>query len=249
MELAALLRRLEGKVLSGHELGRYLGTKSLDELLLTLHQLTREDYFKYEITLSKEYFDRQKAHRSVLYRRDVLVNAANPFGVLDWDTNGISVKSEAPLSDAETIDVIRKLPDDMAERYLQFKLRNIGQEKLYKYVAAQQKAHGADEDDFYDRVEHHGLVVNGSKVTYDGEPIKMGFQHRQALRVFIGKEGRVCSYDDFTDDVAGIFRRQNYRNINHTIRNLIYEIRIEIKTATNKNLIANSSSDGWYLDI
>lgn len=243
-----MLRHLENRVVSEDELRRYLNTESLNDLLLTLRYLEREGYFNAEVMLSAKYRSWARDRHRLLLQADAL-NPPDPFGVMRQAIYGLSVECEAPLTRAEVNEVIRALSNDMAERYLQFKLSNINQEKLLDYVEMGVKSRGADKDEFYGRVEYRGLVVNGPKVTFNGEPIKMGLQHRQALRIFIDKEGRVCSYEDFTDDSAGIFTRKSYPNLKHTVRNLIYELRKALEAATEKVVIENSNSDGWCLNI
>lgn len=85
MEVATLIRRLENKTLSKHKLGRYFGTKSLEDLLLNLRKLRRDGYFNFEVMLSSEYFDREQAHRDVLLRTDVLEHY-DPFSTMQRDT-------------------------------------------------------------------------------------------------------------------------------------------------------------------
>lgn len=248
MKLMSTLRRLENKAVSAPELNRYFRTKSLDDLLLTLRRCKRDGYFVFETILSAEYEEWQHSRREVLLRTDGL-KPVDPFGLLQRDTYGLGVEVNSPLSETQIIEVISKLPPEMAERYLRFKLHSIDESKLYELIASRVKAKSIDEDEFYDRVEYNGLVADGSEITYNGERIKMGFQHRQVVRVFIDKEGKACTLEDFTDHVAGVFTRGSYPNIHHTLRNLIYEVRNELKAVIGKDPISNSNSDGWYLDI
>ena len=247
MELSALVRRLDGKVVSEGKLSRYFGTKSLDELLLTLRRLARDDYFKFEVMLSAEYFAWADARRTVVLRTDVLVNAPDPFGALQQDPHGLSVKSGRPLSEIEIIEVVRGLPNDLAKRYVQFKLVGIDQERLQGFVEEQLKLRGGDEDEFYDRVEYNGLAIDGVKVTYNGETIDgLGFQHRQALRLLIKKKGKLCYKDEFTHAEAGIY---NTQPTDHALRNLVHEVRKALKPVTGLDCIKNTPGEGWSLRI
>lgn len=130
--------------------------------------------------------------------------------------------------------------------YGRFKLNGIKPE-LYELIKAQQKARGADEDEFYDRVEYNDLVVDGVEVAYKDAPIDgLGFQHRQALRLLINKKGKLCFKDEFTNPEAGIF---NSSPRDHALRNLIYEIRKALRAVVGQNCIISTPGEGWSLKL
>lgn len=189
MKPMTLLRRLENKVISVRELSRYLGTKSLDDLLLTLRRLAHEDYCGYDVTLCAEYFEWQRAHRDVIFENDILYPFDYTYKAMrERDTYGLSVKANKPLAEKEVAEIIQKLPPDLAEKHLRFKLTNIDQEKLYEFVMTQQKTSSTNKDEYYDRIKHNGLVVDGVEVTYNDEPVATSFQHRQTLRLLMKKK-------------------------------------------------------------
>lgn len=243
MELSPTFYRLENKTKSARELARYVGAKSPSELLLTLRRLSREGYLKFEVMLSGEYYEQDSAHTKLLLRADVLTHP-DPFGALQRDVYGLGVKSETVLSEKEILEVMGKLPIDVAERYLKLRLRSMDKEKLHGLI----KSTGADKDEYADRVEYNGLVADGAEITYYGEPIEMGFQHRQAVRLLLKKQGGLCSKGDFTKNVD-IFTGDSYSDIDATLRNLLYELRKKLTAVIGKNCIKNTPSEGWYLKI
>lgn len=243
MELPPIFYRLENKVVPARELARYLDAKSPSELLLALRRLERESYLKFDVMLSGEYYKQGNAHTKLLLREDVLTHP-DPFGVLQRDTYGLGVKSDAVLSEKEILEVMGKLPVDATERYLQLRLHSMDKEKLRELI----KPAGADKDEYADRVEYKGLVADGAKITYYEEPIEMGFQQRQVLRLLLENQGEPCSKGDFTKNVD-IFTGDSYSSVDASLRNLIYEVRKKLKAVIGKNCIKNKPSEGWYLEL
>lgn len=240
IEPKVLFRRLENKEVSARDLSRYLGAKSLEDLLVTLRRLAYSDYFEYEVMLSEEYFDWQQAHRNVIFGNDIVDDIGYAHKL---DTYRLTVKAETPLSEEEVIDIVKKLPTDLAKQYFIFRLRDIDSEKLAKLFVVQ---HGSD-DEFEDRVEYNGLIVDGVEVTYNGESVDgLGFQHRQALRLLAKKGGRLCFKDEFKGAEAGIFEHEPSE---HALRNLIYEVRKALRRVTSANCIKNTPGEGWSLTI
>lgn len=244
MNVETAVRRLNNKVVSVNELNRYFGTKSVDGLLWKLQQLARDDYLKFEVSLDAEYFGWQKDHRNVIMSNDI--NNGTDLGyesLLKRDTNGLRINSSKPLKSEELVEVIQKLPTNLINQYMRFRLWDIDPDGVMKSIGERQKA---DSDEFYDRVEYNGLVVDGVEVTYDDKPISTAFQHRQALRLLIKKRGKLCFKDEFIDTDAGIF---NEPPTDHALRNLIYEVRVALRTVTDRAYIKNTPKEGWSLKI
>ena len=251
MNIDAQIKNIDGKKLAWHKLALLLGEKSLYELIKKLRIYSREeDYFDYEVTLVSEYFDWTQARRDIQFRTDVF-KPFDPIGLLQSDPCGLRVKADIPLSEKELNEVIEKLPLDIAERYLRFALVNINQDEFVRFVAGLMGKNNTDKDIFYKPVRYGGIEIDGSTISFNGKPFEMGYHHRQAMRVFVEKQGGSCDYDDFKDDDAEIFTKslREYPNINHTIRGLIYDLRKELFDATGERLIENHKNGGWYLDI
>ncbi len=242
MNLIAAIHRLDNTVVSVNELDRYFGTKSLDELLQKLRQLAWDGYFELEVTLSTEYFAWQSSHRDLIYGNDIIPPFDYAYRSLrERDTHGLSISSVKPLTDEQISEVLQKLPANLANQYLRFKLWDVNSESLLELITSQQNIRGADPDEFYDRVEHNGLVADGSDITYKGKQVILGFQHRQVLRMLLEKKGKLCTKDEFTGN-PDIFTDDSYPNIKATLRKLISALRTELKPTVGINCIKNTPS-------
>lgn len=249
MNIEAIVRRLNNRIVSAGVLNRYFDTKSVDELLQELRRLANDDYLEFEVSLSTEYFDWQNAHRNVILANDINYGTNLGYESLDkQDINGLSINSSRSLEYEEVVEVVRKLPLSIANQYLRFKLRNIDSERFIKLLT---KRNEADDDAFYDRVEYNGLVVDGAEIWYRGEAIKMSFGHRQAVRLLVSKRGGLCYRDEFTDRHASIFKHPaaHYKDINATLRKLIGEIRKELAIVIKNDCIENEPGEGWRLKL
>lgn len=246
MGMPALQRQLENKWLTDRQLGRYFATNSPGDLLMELRRLRRKGVFQFEVMLSQGYYDREKSRRDVILRTDVFKPVDVLGRVFERDTYGISVESDTPLSENEIIKLFMYLPPDLAERYLRFKLTNINQ-NLFEQIIARHKTRGGD-DDFYDRIEYRSLVADGSMISYNDEPIAMGFQHRQVVRILIEKQGKLCTKDEFTES-PDVFTGENYPDIDITLRKLVADVHRKLRSVVGKNCIKNVPSEGWLLEL
>ncbi len=252
MNRVAAIPRLENKLMPASRLARFFDTKSIEELCNLLQQLADEDYFKLEITLSSEYFEWQITHRNLIFAKDDSLVPDDDYAYWarrDKDTYGLSIDSAKPLTDDDLSEVMQKLPVSLSNQYLRFKLLNIDLEKLTKLIVMQQKGHGINEDEFYDRVEYNGLIVDGVEVTFNDQSVETNFQHRQALRLLMKKKGKLCYKDEFTHAEAGIFNRSTSLVKDHTLRNLVYEVREALRTVTKQDHIKSTPGEGWSLKI
>jgi len=191
MKMNSIPYGVKNKLLSKRELDRYFTPGSLDELIFTLREYARIGYLRFEVILSSDYFKWEQAHRDVMLNADALL-PIDPFFVAQKSTHGLypphdKAKSESPLSRAEINNVISKLPNDMAEKYLQFKLTDVDREKLRSIVAARPIV--KDEDS--EPLEYAGLRIYDTEVTYLDEPIKLAYKERHVLRVFM-ENAEIC---------------------------------------------------------
>ncbi|HEV2412499.1 MAG TPA: hypothetical protein VGS28_01680 [Candidatus Saccharimonadales bacterium] len=251
MNLKAQVKHIEGKSLAWRRLAVFFREESIYELIKTLGIYSRKGYFEYELRISSGYYDWTQARRDIQFRTDVFQPSLGFKGLYQQDPYGLHVKGKLPLSEKEINEVVEKLPPDIAEKYLLFSLTNINQGKFMKLISKLLDENSADDDIFYPPVQYRELKVDGDGIYYKNKPFEMDYPHRQAMRILIEKKGKPCDYEDFKDDDAGIFIKsiREYPNINHTIRNLIYELRGELLINTGKRLIENHEKGGWYLDI
>ncbi|MBX6334738.1 hypothetical protein IRY61_05395 [Candidatus Saccharibacteria bacterium] len=255
MKITKPLNGLTNKIVSKRELARYFDTDTIDELLLALREGASRGYFDFQVLFSKEYLVWSAARQELLRRADTFDGDDKGYTATlriereTYGLDGLFLRSggDRQLNDAEIVAVTRKLPSDLVERYLRFKLSNIDKKKVYELVANQQKVRGAD-DEFYDRVEYNGLVADGTEITYNGEPITMSFQHRQVVRLLLKKRGELCYKDEFTDNVD-IFARANYPNPNKTLAKLVAAVHDELRAVVRKDCIVNVPKEGWKLVI
>lgn len=247
--MEAAVRRLSNKIVSANELNRYFDTKSVDELLQKLRLLVRDGYLEFEVSLSAEYFDWQKAHHNVVLNSDINYGADLGYGSLrKRDAYGLSINSPKPLQDEDVAEVIQKLPTHLTNQYMRFKLWDIDSERLLRLITKREKTNN---DEYYDRVEYNGLVADGAEIRYRGETIKMSFRHRQVVRLLLNKQGGLCYRDEFTDRHASILKHPAayYKNPNATLRKLIAEVHHELKVVIKKDCIENDPSEGWCLKL
>lgn len=253
MKLSPLLYGLENKVVSTHELQRYFDVSSLDELILTLRQYARENYFSFEVTLSSEYLKWEDSHKKVLFLTDIL-KPIDPFGSLQRSTYRLDflypkIKSKVALSDTDIIAVVKGLPSDMATQYLRFKLSNINRTKLREIIAAQPKEpHSTEKDEEYETLTYGRLAAMGAEITYMDKPVHMGFQQRQVVRVFLKKPEKLRTKDVFTTN-RDIFPQTSYPDVVKTLGKLVPEVHRILRKAVGEKCIFNTPKEGWSLKI
>lgn len=252
MKLNCPPQSLENRSVRKHELDKYFINTSLEHLVRVLAHMRRIGCLDYEITLDKAYVEMLKNRDAVLTRSDVLVNAPKPLGDYVNDEYGLGslhrkISSSEPLSDSDVMLISSKLPSEMKENMLSFKLTNIDWEALEELISDYPA--NSTEEDALDKVEYNGLVVDGAVVSYKGKIINVGYQHRQVIRMLVEQQGGICTKDDFMDDYVGIFNRDNYANVEITLRKLISAVRNDLKTATGKDCITNIPSEGWRLSL
>jgi hypothetical protein len=248
MEMISIPYGVKSKLLSKRELDRYFTKGSLDELIFTLREYARRGYLDFEVILSPDYFKWEQAHRDVMLNADALL-PIEPFFVAQRTTHGLyppdKAKSASPLSRAEINNVIGKLPNDMAERYLQFKLTDVDREKLRSIVAPRPVV--KDEDS--EPLEYAGLRIDGIDVTYLGEPIRLAYKERHLLRVFLEKEGGLVYPDDLLRDPEIISDTKDYKDPRARVSKLVSAVRLKLVEKVHQPCIINENKEGWKLVI
>jgi hypothetical protein len=134
MKLTASPLAIKDRFVPWAIIAQYFDAHSLHALVLALWRHRRSGYFAYDVTLSAEYIDWEDTRRSVVLRTDVL-EPIDPFGALKigkYRLNHLYSKilNKTPFTDDEINEVIEKLPADMAERYLLFRITNIDQDSI-----------------------------------------------------------------------------------------------------------------------
>lgn len=252
MEITSVPYGVKNKWLSKHDLDRYFTAGSLDELIFALREYARNGYLGFEVALSLDYFKWEKAHRDVVLNADALL-PPEPFFVAQRSTHGLdSLRDKAekgtPLTRFEVNDVIGKLPNDLAEKYLRFSLYNIDRDALQEILAAAPNDKPGNKRKAYAALEYNRLMVKDAEVSYHGKLIHMGFQQQQVLRVFMKNPEQLRTKDEFLDD-PDIFTRGNYPDIDATLSKLIAATRAKLKKVVGQNCIYSKPNDGWILRI
>ncbi len=246
--LAAPPSKMVNKAVSTYELEKYFQADSAESLIDALEYGERKGLFNFDVTVSKQYLDWLAARHKLLNPTSLGVDLGfrKPAA---YELYGISdkIKNGEALSKEEVQRVIRDVPHDMLERYLRFRLHDIDYKELHGYL--QPKTSQAEKDEDYGMVQYKGLVANGAKITYYDQPIYMGFQHRQVLRLLIEQQGELCSKGEFFGNVD-LFTSDSYSSdMDSLLRNLIYEARKKLKVAVGGNCIKNMPREGWHLKL
>lgn len=256
MEMDTLLlpEGIENKRFSRIELSQYFDANSSSELIYKLRHYARNGFFKYEITIDPSYIAWEKIRLDVLLRTDVLTPIESAIipsqSKYHLDHLYPKITNKTPLTELEIIKVIEALPDDMVERYLHYELRKVDWKKLRESIAKlPERPRHRDADWDFDTVSYKSLSVTGVVVSFNGVPIKMDLQQRQAVRVLINGRGGLCTKDDFFDAYASIFNRASYKDLNRTLIRLISDVRIKLKPFLGEDCIANTPREGWSLNI
>lgn len=237
------------------ELERHFRFKSLEELLLLLRKYSMNGYFNYSIFVSSEYLEWEAARKKVQNGMGVF-EPVDPYGFMKHrNLHGLilpdsKIKNEQPLSDNEISEILQKLPIDMVERYLRFKLWDIDLASMAKLYIEDNNliTKYKIEEDLGD-VEYKGLAARGGSIYYLNNEIIMPFQERQISRIFIEKGGELCFPDDFTNKHASIFNRENYANLNGLLRRQIWEVHTKLRAEIGRDCIFNTPKEGWSLKL
>lgn len=234
---------LEGKILTKAELGRYFDAPSLDAMLLDLRMYRRSGYLDFAVSISPDYFDWERARYELQMSADVL-EPYDPFGALKRSPFGIYYKPDTPLSDTEIKDAVSKLPSDMAERYLRFKLHNIDLPQLKDALSA---APVPSED--IETLEYNGLAAHGSEITFHGATIAMPFQQRQLLRAFMSRPETLIAPDELIEDPDIFSPSRTYSDPYKTLSKLVAEVHTKLRQVIGSPCIFNEPKEGWRLQV
>lgn len=250
--LAVPPSKILNKAASIYELERYFGSDSVGSLIVALRQGAQADLFSFDITISAEYIDWAEAQRKASFPIDpnLLMGAdlgyamMTPYKLYDMSEK---IKNGKPLSENEVRRAITELPNDIAERYLRFTIRDLDYKKV-REVAKPQARH-TNKDDEYDRLEYNGLVAKGARVTYLDEPIHLGFQHRQVVRAFLKRPDTFLTPDIFMEDPDIFSPNKDYADIRETLGKLIPAVHKRLQKAVGRQCIINEPNEGWRLKI
>ncbi len=249
MALSKFPYGVENKVLSKDQLDPYFDAASLEALIFDLRQYERTGDLAFEITLSDEYLDWERARHDVVLNLDALkpvgllvVSQTNPYSLNVPDSK---IKSKTPLLRNEVNEVVRRLPNDMAEKYLRFKLMRLDREKIRQVLASRSKKAPTGAGEI---LKHNGLMIKGTEVTYLGQPIYLGFQQLQVLRVFMQKPDALRTKDTFKEN-PDIFAGDDYPDLDNTLSKLVAATHTKLKKVIGKKSIYSVPSEGWLLRI
>lgn len=243
-------KKLENKALRKLDLEIYVGAYSMDNLRRLLNLYSRQGYFKLEVSLSSEYFKMQQDHRDVQLRADVLEHF-DPFGTSRRDPYGLETKADTLLSEKQIIEVVDKLPQNLVEQYLNFKLSEINLDKLNEYIKAHPMSvrHPAMFKG-YKLYSHDGLIATDIDLTYLGEPFKMNPQYERVLLILLRNYDNWCDIDDFTEPVDGIFRDKSRKDIDASVRKTISAMHIQLRKVVGYDCVLNKATEGrWKLKL
>jgi hypothetical protein len=250
MALSKFPYGVENKVLTKTQLNPYFNAASLEALIFDLREYGRNGYFEFEITLSPEYLDWERAHHDIMLNLDALKPPDGLLGVFQTNPYALTVpdskiKNKTPLLRNEVNEVVRRLPNDMAEKYLRFKLMRLDRDKIRKALASQPKNTRTSAGE---TLKYNGLVIKGTEVSYLGQPIYLSFQQLQALRVFMKKPEILRTKDIFKED-PDVFTGEDYHNIDETLGKLVPAMHAKLKKVIGKKCIYNVPKNGWLLRI
>lgn len=125
-QFAHFPHKMEGRTIKADELNQYFGTKQIGDLVATLTEYEKDDYFTVEIKLSPDYL-KQERHKA---------DRADPGGPWHYDeTYGLGqlyskVDAQSSLTAADVGYLTGKLPPTKAEQYIQFSLSRINRQKF-----------------------------------------------------------------------------------------------------------------------
>lgn len=250
MELKLPPKTIEGRLVCKVELDRYIASSSIANLVLQLREVRREGVLNFEIILDRSYLSEINDRKSLALQAGVLRPLASFDLSYAYDKYGLGglhgkIRTGEPLSESDIAFIIAKLPENIAAELFRYKLFNIDWEAYEKLVDAY-PSNSRPEDD-YIRVEHEGLVVDGTSVSFKGRQVRTSVQHRETIRLFVESAGALCFYDDFFEHSRGIFARSDYANPRATLRHLISDIRADLRGLTGRDCIASVAGEGYRL--
>ncbi|HKU18006.1 MAG TPA: hypothetical protein VJP80_01920 [Candidatus Saccharimonadales bacterium] len=121
----------------------------------------------------------------------------------------------------------------------------MNREKLREALAGQQKKAPARTSE---TLRYNGLVIKGTEVTYLGQPIYLGFQQLQVLRVFMKKPEVLRTKEVFKED-PDVFAGDDYSDVDETLGKLVPALHAKLRKVIGKKCIYNVPKNGWLLRI
>jgi|GEM_PF-3267935 len=252
-ELLLFPHTLVNRTLLKGDLDRYIRSDSLQQLILALRKYHREGLLNFEVRLNPVYVEQQDALSTLKTRTDVL-KPNFPMWAYRSNSDGLArfyadIEAKKPLSEAQSAEIIEKLPADIALQYFQFKITHVEWERLKEYVSKQPRSSVTRSKNSFNVSKYKDLQVDGIHVTYKGRSVHLTNQHTEVVRLLIDHGGAVCTYDEFLENYASIFTKHDLADPQDTLIKLISAVRTKLKPIIGYNCIINIPSVGWCLQL
>lgn len=232
----------------------YFEAISLDDLLVTLYELTKNGYIEYSVKLSSGYLDWEEAHIKAVHDTTPLLPPPGIFGLKRRQFQLLTISdddimSSTPLTPKQLSELLRVFPSKMLERYLQFTVKPIDRKKISEIIAAHSTSNKVRQKiDNYYVDDCNELIVGVADVTYKGKVIVMRRQQRELLRLLVKNHGITASWEKIYDD-SNIFRTgRRHPNPHATVDKLVNSLLVILRQAIGECII-NNPSEGWRLDF
>ncbi len=251
-ELLLFKKAFIKKPLLKSDLDRYMKTNSIQELYSSLCDYRQQKLFDFEVRLNLDYIAQEEALELLKLRS--IITPIGPRWAYRQNSHGLvgfyeNIKTGKALSEEAIIKVIEKLPSDLSERYLQFKLINVDWDGLRTYINNQIISKNIKRYDKFSDSKYKNLIISGTGVSYKGRPFFLRNGHMQALRILLDNGKSTSTYDDFLDSSSGVFKHKNLKKPERTLVKLISELRRELYPIIGYDCIANDYENGWHLEL
>lgn len=238
--------RILNRFVSIQALKPYFQTDSVEELVLLLRELRRNDLIFFDVRISQTYFEWQRKRADLKSSNDIF-DPLDFTGIVHKDEFGLNrilsgVDTKKPLNEFVAVDVITALPSGVADKYIEFRLHIIDKVKLKKLISVDTKSK------VFDDIEYMGLKISNAQVSYNDKIINMPFQECEVLRILMENPDTLVFYDSFESrsDIVG----KDVSTSPHTAASkLVSRVRIKLKKQVNQKCIYNVPGEGWKLKI
>lgn len=239
--------KLVNTYVSWQMLSPYFKVGSIEDLVIELRKLRSESLLYFDIRINAEYFEWQRKRIDLKQSGDIGSDLG--FGALHKDEFGLGriltgVDVSKPLNEFVAIDVITRLPTEVASKYIEFRLYDLDRSKLKHLVVNTRKRKQA-----YGAVTYKGLTISDAQVTYHGEPIHLGFREQEALRTFLERPEILIPSSTFTSNPDIFSPNKTYPNRHKTCSQLISDLRLKLIPVIDQRCIYNQPSEGWRFRI
>jgi len=251
-ELLLFKKTFIKKSLLKADLDRYMKTNLIQVLYSSLCDYRQQKLFDFEVRLSLDYIAQEDALEQLKLKS--IITPIGPRWVYQQNSHGLvglyeNIKTGNALSEKEIIKIIEKLPSDLSERYLQFKLINVDWDRLKAYINSQLISKNIKRYDKFSDSKYKNLTISGTKISYKGRPFFLRNGHMQALRILLNNGKSISTYDEFLEDSSGVFKHKNLKKPERTLVKLISELRKELYSIIGYDCIVNDYENGWHLEL